>query len=101
MHSLGILLRSYFSAGLNTPFFYTIGRQLLSYVLVVLSFILLRIQSHQFLSLKGEAAKMDREILFYPNHLSGGGDRDILYDQFDPLEVTETEDGKEDPNRHR
>jgi hypothetical protein len=101
MNSLGFLLRTYSSVGLNTPFFYTIGRQLPSYVLVVLSFILLRIQSHQFLSLKGEAAKMDREILFYPNHLSGEGNRDILYDQFDPLEVTETEDGKEDPNRHR
>jgi hypothetical protein len=73
-------------------------RELSSYVLVILSFILLRIQTHRFLSLKGEAGSMDRDILFYPNHLLAEGERDVLYEEFDPLEAKGAEDGKEDSN---
>ncbi len=93
-----VFVRIYWSFGLRTNFFYTVVRELTSYVLVILSFIILRIQTHRFLSLKGDSGKTDREILFYPNHLSAEAERDGLYEEFDPLEAKGAEDGKEDPN---
>ena len=101
INSASLFIQEYFSLGFKGHFVYTVVKALSGYVLVILSFILLRTQTHRFLSLKGEAAKMDREILFYPNHLSGEGNHDILYDEFDPLETKGGEDGKEDPNPHR
>jgi hypothetical protein len=91
-------VRIYVSFGFKANFFYTVVRELSSYVLVILSFILLKIQTHRFLSLKGEAGRMDRDILFYPNHLSAEGERDVLYEEFDPLEAKGAEDRKEDSN---
>jgi hypothetical protein len=98
LNSAFLLVRIYASLGFKTNFFYTVVRELSSYVLVILSFILLRIQTHRFLSLKGEVGRMDRDILFYPNHLLTEGERDLLYDEFDPLEAKGAEDGKEDSN---
>lgn len=103
--TLGLLINSgrlfieeYFFFGLSARFFYMGGRELSNYVLVALSFLLLRTQTHQFLSLKGETVKMDREILFFPNHLSADGEYEGLYNEFDPLEGAGVEDGKEDQN---
>lgn len=93
-----VFVRIYSSLGFRTNFFYAVVKELSSYVLVILSFIILRIQTHRFLSLKGEAGRMDRDILFYPNHLSAEAERDGLYEEFDPLEAKGAEDGKEDPN---
>jgi len=101
INSASLFIQEYFYFGFKNHFIYTVVKELSSYVLVFLSFYLLRIQTHRLLSLKGEAAKMDREILFYPNHLSAEGNHDVLYDEFDPLERTGGEDGKEDPNPHR
>jgi hypothetical protein len=101
INSASLFIREYFFSGIRSQFIYTILRELPSYILVILSFYLLRIQTHRFLSLKGEAVKMDREILFYPNHLSGEREHDVLYEEFDPLEATGEGDGKEDPNPHR
>jgi hypothetical protein len=98
LNSAFLIVRIYSTTGFKTNFFYTVVRELSSYVLVVLSFILLKIQTHRFLSLKGEATKMDRDVLFYPNHLLAEGKQDILYEEFDPLEAKGVEDGKEDPN---
>jgi hypothetical protein len=98
LNSAFLFVRIYSSFGFKTNFFYTVVRDLSSYVLVILSFILLRIQTHRFLSLKGEAGRMDRDILFYPNHLLAAGERDVLYEEFDPLEAKGAEDGKEDSN---
>ncbi len=84
--------------GLDAHFFYTIARELSSYVLVVLSFFLLRNQTQTFLTLKGEVVKMDREILFFPNNLDNQEDHEGLFNEFDPLEAKGTEDGKEDQN---
>ena len=91
-------VRIYASFGFKANFFYTVVRELSSYVLVILSFVLLRVQTHRFLSLKGEAGRMDRDILFYPNHLLSEGERDVLYEEFDPLEAKGAEDGKKDSN---
>jgi hypothetical protein len=94
-----LFVRTYSSFDFKTDsFYYTVVRELSNYILVILTFILLRIQTHRFLSLKGEAGRMDRDILFYPNHLLTEGERDILYEEFDPLEAKGAEDGKEDSN---
>ncbi|HUL24047.1 MAG TPA: hypothetical protein VLZ10_21535 [Thermodesulfobacteriota bacterium] len=84
--------------GLDTHFFYTIARELSSYVFVVLSFYLLRNQTQTFLTLKGEVVKMDREILFFPNNIDNQEDQEGLFNEFDPLEAKGTEDEKEDQN---
>jgi len=84
--------------GLDTHFFYTIARELSSYVLVVLSFYLLRNQTQTFLTLKGEVVKMDREILFFPNNIDNQEDQEGLFNEFDPLEAKGTEDEKENQN---
>jgi len=106
--ALGLLLNSvrhfveaYVSLDLKARFFHIMARELSNYVLVALGFLLLRTQTHKFLSLKGETAKIDREILFFPNSLSAEGEQEVLYNEFDPLETGGEEDGKEDQNpRH-
>jgi hypothetical protein len=87
--------------GLDAHFFYTMARELSSYVLVVLSFFLLRNQTQTFLTLKGEVVKMDREILFFPNNIENQEEHEGLFNQFDPLEAKGTEDGKENQNPHQ
>jgi hypothetical protein len=79
---------------------YTLLKELPSYVLVILSFSLLRMQSHRFLSLKGEAAKMDRELLVYPNNSRDGEEKDTLYNEFDPLGLAGAENDKENQDPH-
>ncbi len=103
--TLGLLINSgrhfleaYFFFSLKTRFFYILARELSNYVVVILSFFLLRAQTHKFLSLKGEVVKIDREILFFPNSLSTEGEQEVLYNEFDPLETPGEQDGKEDPN---
>jgi hypothetical protein len=89
---------AYFFLSLKTRFFYILARELSNYVLVFLSFFLLKSQTQKFLTLKGEVAKIDREILFFPNGLSTEGEHEVLYDEFDPLETKGEEDGEEDQN---
>ena len=84
--------------GLDVHFFYTIARELSSYVLVVLSFFLLRSQTQTFLTLKGEVVRMDREILFFSNNIDNQEEHEGLFNEFDPLEEKGTDDGKEDQN---
>jgi hypothetical protein len=106
--TLGLLVNStrlfteeYFFFGLHARFLNIVARELPYYVLAIFSFILLRTQTHKFLSLKGEAVKMDREILFFPNNLSAEGEQEFLYDEFDPLEGMGVKDGEEDQNPHQ
>jgi hypothetical protein len=75
-------------------------REFSSYVLVILSFCLLRIQTRRFLHPKGKTAEMDRDILFFPNNLSES-ETEGLYDQFEPIEVKGEEHGKKDQNHDR
>ncbi len=103
--TLGLLINTarlfsedYYFFGLDIHFFYTAARELSSYVLVVLSFFLLRNQTQTFLTLKGEVVKMDREILFFPNNIENQVGHEGLYNEFDPLEARGTEDGKENQN---
>lgn len=100
-NSLRLFIAEYFFFGLHARFFTIAARELPYYVLVILSFFLLRTQTRKFLSLKGEAVKMDREILFFPNNLSAEGEHEILYNEFDPLEGTGAEDGEKDQDSHQ
>jgi hypothetical protein len=93
-----LFIEDYYFFGLEAHFFYTTARELSSYVLVILSFFLLRNQTQKFLTLKGEVVKMDREILFFPNNMEAQEEHEGLYNEFDPLEVRGVEDGKEDQN---
>jgi len=90
-----LLIEEYYFYGLKDRFFYMLVKQLSYYVLVIVSFFLLRTQTRQFLSLEREAAKMEREILFFPTNLSTEGEHEVLYNEFDPLEAKGAEDGKE------
>lgn len=103
--TLGLLINTarlfaedYYFFGLDAHFAYTAARELSSYVLVVLSFFLLRNQTQTFLTLKGEVVKMDREILFFPNNIESQEEHEGLFNEFDPLETKGTEDGKENQN---
>jgi hypothetical protein len=91
-----LFIEDYYFFGFEAHFFYTAARELSSYVVVVLSFFLLRNQIQKFLTLKGEIVKMDREILFFPNNLETQEEHEGLFNEFDPLEARGVEDGKED-----
>jgi hypothetical protein len=93
-----LFIEDYYFFGLEIHFLYTLARELSSYVLVVLSFFLLRNQTQKFLTLKGEVIKMDREILFFPNNLGDQEEHEGLFNEFDPLEGRKGSDGKEDQN---
>jgi hypothetical protein len=93
-----LFIEDYYFFGLEIHFLYTLARELSSYVLVILSFFLLRNQTQKFLTLKGEVIKMDREILFFPNNLEDQEEHEGLYNEFDPIEVRKGGDGKEDQN---
>jgi hypothetical protein len=96
INSARLFTEAYIFFSLQVQFFYILARELSYYVLVFLSFFLLRSQTRKFLTLKGEVVKMDREILFFPNGLSTEGEHEVLYNEFDPLETKGEEDGEED-----
>jgi hypothetical protein len=98
INTVRLFIEDYYFFGLETHFFYTTARELSSYVLVVLSFFLLRNQTQKFLTLKGEVVKMDKEILFFPSNIEAQEEHEGLYNEFDPLEARGVEDGKEDQN---
>jgi hypothetical protein len=95
MNSLRLLVADYLSFGPKAHFFYTVVRELPSYVLVVLSFALLRVQGRRLSPIKGRAGEADRELLFFPNG-QPRADSEHLYNEFDPLEGTGADSGKED-----
>jgi hypothetical protein len=100
--TLGLLLNSMRLVIADTLFLkqkyhllYTLVRELSSYVLVLLSFALLKIQTNRFLPMEGKAAEIDREFLFFPNGSVEGEDRG-LYNEFDPIDAKGAEDGEKD-----
>lgn len=94
------IFEDYYFFGLDAHFFYTTAREVSNYVIVILSFFLLRNQTQMFLTLKGEVVKMDREILFFPNHIENQEEHEGLFNEFDPLEARGADDGKKDQD-HR
>jgi hypothetical protein len=98
INTVRLYIEDYYFFGLEVHFFYTTARELSSYVLVVLSFFLLRNQTQKFVTLKGEVVKMDREVLFFPNNMEAQEEHEGLFNEFDPLEAKGVEDGEEDQN---
>lgn len=96
INSARLLIEAYFYSDLHLRFFYMAQKELSNYVLVVLSFFLLRSQTRRFLSLKGEPMQMEREILFYSNSLSEIGEKENLYNEFSPIEESGADHGKKD-----
>ncbi len=92
-NTVRFIIGKYTFSGLNPPLIYHIVRELAGYILVCLSFSLLKIQTYRYLSLKGEAMKMDRDILFFPDNLSAEEEHEVLFSEFDPLESKGKEDG--------
>ena len=90
------IFEDYYFFGLDAHFFYTTAREVSNYVLVILSFFLLRNQTQTFLTLKGEVVKTDREILFFPNNIENQEEHEGLFNEFDPLETRGVDDGKKD-----
>ena len=95
INTVRLFIEDYYFFGLETHFFYTTARELSSYVLVVVSFFLLRNQTQKFLTLKGQVVKMDREILFFPNNMEAQEEHEGLYNEFDPIEAGGSGDGNE------
>jgi len=98
INTVRLFAEDYYFYGLETHFLYTFTREISSYVLVALSFFLLRSQTQKFLTSKGEVVKMDREILFFPNNMQTQEEHEGLFNEFDPLEARRMDDGKEDQN---
>ena len=98
INTVRLFIEDCYFFGLQVHFLYTTARELSSYVLVVLSFFLLRNQTQRFLTLKGEVVKTDREILFIPNNVEAQEEHEGLYNEFDPLEAKGAKDGEEDQN---
>ena len=98
INTVRLFIEDYYFFGLEAHFFYTTARELSNYVLVVLSFYLLKNQTQRFLTLKGEVVKMDREILFFPSNIEAQEEHEGLYNEFDPLDARGVKDGEEDQN---
>jgi hypothetical protein len=98
INTVRLFVEDYYFYGVETHFLYTFAREMSSYVLVALSFFLLRNQTQKFLTMKGEVVKMDREILFFPSNMKTQEEHEGLFNEFDPLETRRMEDGKEDQN---
>jgi hypothetical protein len=100
INSLRRLIEEYYFYGFKDRFFLVAARELLNYVLVVLSFFLLRVQARPYLAQNGKAARIDLETLFFPNHLSSEREHEYLYNEFEPLDDKGVEDGEENLDYH-
>src|SRR5512139_4123880 len=85
INSARMLLADYLFFGPQVHLVFTVVRELSGYVLVILCFALLRMQTRRFLPAKGKPVEMDREVLFFPNGQSEG-ESEHLHNEFDPLE---------------
>lgn len=96
VNSARLLIEEYYFYDLGERFLFLVAKEVLHYVWVVFGFFLLGMQTKKFLPLKGEAVKVDRETLFFSNDLSVGGEKEGLFNEFDPLWPKEEERGEED-----
>jgi hypothetical protein len=100
LNTARLLIAELFSSSSKLTLLSMSVRELSSYVLVILSFCLLRIQTRQLLHPKRKTAEMDRDILLFPNNLSET-ETEGLYDQFEPIEGKGEEHAKKDQNHDR
>ena len=100
INSLRRLIEEYYFYGFKDRFLLVAAREPLNYVLVLLSFFLLRVQARPYLAPNGKASKIDLETLFFPNHLSNEREHEYLYNEFEPLDDKGVEDGEENQDYH-
>jgi hypothetical protein len=100
INSLRRLIEEYYFYGFKDRFLLVAAREPLNYVLVFLSFFLLRVQARPYLAPNGKASKIDLETLFFPNHLSNEREHEYLYNEFEPLDDKGVEDGEENQDYH-
>ena len=86
INSARLLIEEYYFYGFKDRFFLAAAKELLNYVLVLLSFFLLRVQARPYLAPNGKAARIDLETLFFPNHLGNEKEHEYLYNEFEPLD---------------
>ena len=101
INSLRLIAGEYLFSSLKIHMLYTIVRELSSYILVLFSFFLLRMQTQRFHFLKGKSLKMDQENLFFPNNSVAKGEDESLYNEFNPIESAGEEDGEENQDTRR
>ncbi len=101
LNSARHLIEEYYFYGFEDRFFLAATRELLNYVLVVLSLFLLKIQARPYLAPNGKASKIDLETLFFPNNPGSEKEHEFLYNEFEPLDDKGVEDGKEGCDYHR
>ena len=100
-NSARILVEEYYFYGFRDRFFLAAARELSNYVLVMVSFFLLKAQSRPYLAPDAKAARMDLETLFFPSHLANEKDYEYLYNEFAPLDEKGVEDGEKDQDYDR
>ncbi len=84
----------YYFFGIKGRLTLVILKELNYYILIILTLFLLRLQTQRFFSLKSEVFKIDREVLFFPNSFSTESKHEILYNEFDPINVEGERYGK-------
>ena len=101
INSVRVLAEEYYFYGFKDRFFLAAAGELVNYILVLLSFLLLKAQARPYLAPNAKAARMDLETLFFPNHLANEKDYEYLYNEFAPLDDKGVEDGEKDQDHHR
>ena len=101
INSLRRLVEEYYFYGFGDRVLLVGARELANYVLVVLSFLLLRVQVRPYLAANGKATKIDLETLFFSNSLFSDKEHEYLYNEFEPLDDKGVGDGKEDQDYYR
>ncbi len=95
------LIEEYYFYGFEDRFFLVASREIIYYVLVGLSFFLLKVQARFYPVLNGKAGRVDLETLFSPDHLASEKEHQNLYNEFEPLDGKGVEDGEEDQDYHQ
>ena len=99
MNSLRMIAGDFYLIHSKPYLLLAVLRELSGYVLVILSFLLMRAQTHRILVSRGKIAEMDRETLFFSNNPSEEEVKS-LFDEFDPIEEKGVEDGQKDQDHH-
>lgn len=89
-----VIMEEYYFFGIKGRFILIIVKELHYYFFIILILFLLKIQTQGLFSLKSEVFKMDREILFFPNTFSKESEHEILYNEFEPIDLEGERYGK-------
>jgi hypothetical protein len=80
------LIEEAYFYGFEDRFILAAARELIHYVLVAISFFLLKVQARLYVSPNAQATRMDLETLFFPNAIMNEQEQQQRYNEFEPLE---------------